>query len=78
MANPSSYLPPSQTPGVSDLPTHVPGTNKGEEMVLTHGHEPGRAENSRSGYYRSARDATSLNADLREPIDPRMPSLPPQ
>ena len=78
MAN-SSYLPPSQTPGLSDLPTHVAGTNKGEEMVLNEGHEPGRAEHSsRPGCYRSARDATSLHPELRDPIDPRMPCLPPQ
>lgn len=74
----SFFTPPRHAPELSELPTHVPGTNKGEEMVLTHGREPGRAEQSRPGYYRSARDATSLNADLREPIDPRMPSLPPQ
>lgn len=72
----SSYLPPSHTPGVSDLPTHVPGTNKGEEMVLTHGREPGRASATRPGY-RSARDSTSLNPEKRDPIDPRMPSIPP-
>lgn len=71
----SSYLPPTQTPGISDLPTHVPGTNKGEELVVTHGREPGRDESKKS--YRSARDSTSLNPEARNPIDPRMPNIPP-
>jgi hypothetical protein len=57
-------------------PTHVPGTNKGEELVLKKGHEPGRDERGRKGY-RSARDSTSINADAQGPIDPRMPEMPP-
>jgi len=57
-------------------PTHVPGTNKGEEMVLKRGHEAGRAERGKNGY-RSARDSTAINAAGREPIDPRMPQMPP-
>lgn len=57
-------------------PTHVPGTNKGEELVRKHGHEPGRAERGARGY-RNARDSTSVNAEAREPIDPRMPEMPP-
>ncbi len=56
-------------------PTHVPGTNKGEELVITKGPEPGRREPGRS--YRTARDSTGLNAKDREPIDPRSPSIPP-
>jgi hypothetical protein len=73
----SSYLHPSQTPGLSDLPTHVPGTNKGEEMVYNYGREPGRSGKKGPGY-RSARDSTSLNPEARDPIDPRMPNIPPQ
>ncbi len=57
-------------------PTHVKGTNKGEEMVIHHGREPGRAEEGKNGY-RSARDSTSLNPDKHGPIDPRMPEMPP-
>jgi hypothetical protein len=57
-------------------PTHVPGTSKGEELVFKHGREPGRAERGKRGY-RSARDSTSLNAESRGPIDPRMPEMPP-
>jgi hypothetical protein len=56
-------------------PVHIPGTNKGEELVRQHGREPGRAEDQK--YYRTARDSTGLNAGARQPIDPRMPELPP-
>jgi hypothetical protein len=54
---------------------HVPGTHKGEERVMQLGREPGRGGEHR--YYRRARDATAINADKREPIDPRMPEMPP-
>ena len=57
-------------------PTHVPGTHKGEELVRHRGREAGRAERGKRGY-RSARDSTSLNAESRGPIDPRMPEMPP-
>jgi hypothetical protein len=55
-------------------PVHVAGTNRGEEMALRKGPEAGRGELNR---YRSARDATGINAADRRPIDPRMPSIPP-
>jgi hypothetical protein len=54
----------------------VPGTSKGEEVVLRNGREPGREEGN-THHYRTARDATSINAKDRNPIDPRMPNLPP-
>jgi hypothetical protein len=57
-----------------DLPAHTPGTPKGEERVQREGREPGR-ENAKLG--RTARDATSINPKGRDPIDPRMPHLPP-
>ncbi|HWE01631.1 MAG TPA: hypothetical protein VG326_04415 [Tepidisphaeraceae bacterium] len=57
-------------------PTHVPGTHKGEELVMKRGREPGRGEQG-SKYYQSARDSTAINADGRKPIDPRMPNMPP-
>ena len=57
-------------------PVHIAGTNKGEEYVMHHGREPGRCERGAHGY-RSARDSTSVNPRGREPIDSRMPSIPP-
>jgi hypothetical protein len=58
-------------------PIHVPGTTRGEELVIKKGKEPGRKE--RDVYpYRTARDATSINAELRDPIDPQMTYIPPQ
>lgn len=58
-----------------DLPSHTPGAAKGEELAARQGREPGRMLKRRP--YRTARDATSINADARKPIDPRMPELPP-
>jgi hypothetical protein len=57
-----------------DLPSHTPGTPKGEERVLREGREPGRDDPRAS---RTARDSTSINPKDRDPIDPRMPHLPP-
>jgi len=58
----------------SELPAHTPGTPRGEELVRRIGREPGR-DHPKLG--RTARDATSINPQNREPIDPRMPHLPP-
>jgi hypothetical protein len=58
----------------SELPGHTPGTPRGEELVRKIGREPGR---DRPNKGRTARDATSINPEAREPIDPRMPELPP-
>lgn len=55
----------------SDSPSHTPGTHKGEEWVRHH-KEPGR-----EGSTPTARSSTGINAKNREPIDPRMPKLPP-
>jgi hypothetical protein len=57
-----------------DLPSHTPGTPKGEERVIREGREAGRHNREPQ---RTARDATSINADARAPIDPRMPQMPP-
>jgi hypothetical protein len=57
-----------------DISSHTPGTPKGEERVRAAGREPGR-EDLMHG--RGARDATSIDPAAREPIDPRMPHLPP-
>jgi hypothetical protein len=57
-----------------DLPAHTPGTAKGEERVMRHGREPGRGDRHA---HRTARDSTSINPEAENPIDPRMPHLPP-
>ena len=64
------------TPKHPPRPTHVSGTNKGEETVRYYGREAGRDESGKRGY-RSARDSTSVNPELQQPIDPRMPEMPP-
>lgn len=56
------------------LPSHTPGTPKGEERVIRHGREPGRGDKRA---HRTARDSTSVNPEGREPIDARMPEMPP-
>ncbi|MHB1556796.1 MAG: hypothetical protein ACYC61_04855 [Isosphaeraceae bacterium] len=58
----------------AELPSHTPGTPRGEELVRRHGREAGRQH---PFFGRTARDATSVNASAREPIDPQMPHLPP-
>jgi hypothetical protein len=55
-------------------PIHIPGTSRGEEMVIEKGREAGRGNSPRS---RSARDSTGINAKDRQPIDPSMPVIPP-
>jgi ribosomal protein L15 len=54
-----------------DKPSHTPGTHRGEDWAK-HQKEPGRG-----GKGATARSSTSINADKRGPIDPRMPNLPP-
>ncbi|MDQ6911972.1 MAG: hypothetical protein M3119_00830 [Verrucomicrobiota bacterium] len=55
-------------------PTHVPGTNKGEEQALT-SKEAGREAGRKN--YQDARDSTGINAAARQPIAPGMPNIPP-
>jgi hypothetical protein len=57
-----------------DLPSHTPGTPRGEELVRRKGPEPGR-EDPHLG--RKARDSTSINPEAHGPIDPQMPQMPP-
>jgi hypothetical protein len=64
---------PARFDSTAELPSHTPGTPRGEELVRRYGREPGRE----AGPGRTARDSTSVNAESREPIDPRMPHLPP-
>jgi hypothetical protein len=60
-----------------DEPAHAPGTRKGEEMASA-GKEPGRHHTGATHLDRPAggsraRDATGINPEQEEPIDPRMP-----
>ncbi len=57
-----------------DISAHTPGTPRGEERIHREGREPGR-EDPRQ--VRTARDSTSIGAEARDPIDPRMPHMPP-
>ena len=57
-----------------DVSSHTPGTPKGEERVHRDGREPGRGDKRA---HRKARDSTSINPEAEDPIDPRMPSMPP-
>jgi hypothetical protein len=54
-----------------DKPSHMPGTNKGEELQSKH------PEAGREGKTATARSSTSINPHAAGPIDPRMPHLPP-
>jgi hypothetical protein len=56
----------------SIISSHTEGTSRGEEVVQKKGPEPGRETGTRT-----ARDATSINPDARNPIDSRMPHMPP-
>ncbi len=58
----------------SEAPSHGSGVRKGERVSNR------KAQGRRFGHHgdtRDSRDATSVNADSRAPIDPRMPNLPP-
>lgn len=70
----NSFRAPGHTPGMSDISAHSAGTAKGEEWVQKRGREPGRTDPVTA---RTARDSTSINPELRDPIDPRMPNIPP-
>lgn len=54
-----------------EAPSHTPGTHKGEDWAKN------QAEPGRGGETATARSSTSINAGKRNPIDPRMPHLPP-
>jgi hypothetical protein len=56
--------------------THVAGVSKGEERG-NKGGGAGRGEKDKKGY-RSAKDATGVNAKQQAPIDPSMTEQPPQ
>ncbi|MBV8809109.1 MAG: hypothetical protein JO033_10580 [Acidobacteriaceae bacterium] len=56
----------------SKISSHTKGTHRGEEVIHSKGPEPGRETGTRT-----ARDSTSINPKARDPIDPRMPHMPP-
>ena len=55
-----------------DAPSHTPAVRRGEGQSA---HGPAGKRVVRAP--RTSRDATSINAAKRAPIDPRMPNLPP-
>ncbi len=57
-----------------DAPAHEPGTSRGEAQKEKLGAEGGRDDEDKG---RTARDSTTINPDMEEPIDPRMPDMPP-
>ena len=66
----------------TDTPAHTPGTRKGEDITDSDGKEAGRHETGETGAGRpsgtsTARDATGINPENEEPIDPDMPNMPP-
>jgi hypothetical protein len=59
-------------------PAHTPGVKQGNargNLKKEKGLMPGA--DGQEGAKASARRSTGINADDREPIDPRMPNLPP-
>lgn len=53
---------------------HEIDAGKTAERIETEGKEAGRDD---ADMGRTARDATSINPEKREPIDPSMPKMPP-
>ena len=58
----------------SESPSHSFGVAKGEKRSAR---KPRGRRFGHQGQTRNSRDATSINADCRAPIDSRMPNLPP-
>jgi hypothetical protein len=60
-----------------DTPAHTPGTGKGEEKAVSSReqgrHDIGTTHRDRPASGSTARDATGINPENEEPIDPRMP-----
>ncbi len=70
----------SKTNSKEELPSHTPGTRKGEDIIKEEGKEPGRYDTEETGAGRpagksTARDSTSINP--QDPVDPKSPKLPP-
>ena len=63
---------PSRHSSKSTVSSHTPGTTRGRgNGTRQEGIEPGRETGTRT-----ARDATSINAKSRDPIDPACPTCP--
>jgi hypothetical protein len=65
---------------IEELPSHTPGTSRGEEMKKKQGKEPGRHDEEETGAGRpaggrTARDSTGINP--QDPVDPKSPKMPP-
>jgi hypothetical protein len=58
----------------AEISAHTPGTPRGEERVRREGREHGRDDR---WHVLTARDSTSICPSARDPIDPRMPFMPP-
>ncbi|HEY7161175.1 MAG TPA: hypothetical protein VH815_07940 [Acidobacteriota bacterium] len=70
----------TDTNAAEELPTHTPGTRRGEDMKEHDGKEPGRHDgelthNKRPSGHSTARDSTGINP--QDPVDPKSPKLPP-
>jgi hypothetical protein len=66
----------------SKSPAHDWGTGKGEEKSSMEGKESGRHDHENTHADRpaggsTARDATTINPDSENPIDPDSPKMPP-
>ena len=63
---------------MTDTPSHDPGTRKGEEIAGTGEegrHESGSNPAGRPTGHSTARDATGINPEDENPIDPESPDL---
>ncbi len=62
----------SDTPPPADISAHTPGIKEGNALGSYDG-MPGHKPDGRS----TAQRSTGVNAEAREPIDPRMPNISP-
>ena len=63
-------------------PVHDPNQRRGEDIIKDEGKEAGRRDERSTGAGRpagssTARDATRVNPESEDPIDPSSPKLPP-
>jgi hypothetical protein len=72
---------PKDTDDLAD-PARPPNMRRGEDVVKNEGREPGRHDVEKTGAGRpagrsEARDATLVNPEDEDPIDPKSPKMPP-
>ena len=65
-----------------EMPSHEPGTRKGEEIRAEDGQEAGRHDRGTTGAGRPSggrepRDSTAINPDEAGANDPESPEMPP-